>query len=90
MQLDRAFKRLLPGMLNDFEPDAIHLATEGPIGWAARAHALGDHSVREQFADGEVRFVLTLGGEAVTLTYETWGGDSYERVNEIWAFVCGS
>jgi glycosyltransferase involved in cell wall biosynthesis len=27
-------------MLNDFEPDAIHLATEGPIGWAARAHCL--------------------------------------------------
>ena len=40
--IDLAVKpsRLLPGMLNDFEPDAIHLATEGPIGWAARAHCL--------------------------------------------------
>lgn len=30
--------RQLPAMLDAFAPEAIHLATEGPIGWAARAH----------------------------------------------------
>jgi glycosyltransferase involved in cell wall biosynthesis len=30
--------RSLPGLLEDFAPDCIHLATEGPIGWAARAY----------------------------------------------------
>lgn len=34
---------ILPGgklrrMLDDFAPDAIHIATEGPIGWAARSY----------------------------------------------------
>jgi len=28
----------LSQQLNEFEPDAIHVATEGPLGWAARAH----------------------------------------------------
>jgi glycosyltransferase involved in cell wall biosynthesis len=27
-------------LLNDFGPQAIHLATEGPLGWAARKHCL--------------------------------------------------
>jgi glycosyltransferase involved in cell wall biosynthesis len=36
---------LLPGrrmarMLDEFAPDAIHIATEGPLGWAARAWCL--------------------------------------------------
>jgi glycosyltransferase involved in cell wall biosynthesis len=32
--------RTLPGMLDDYAPDAVHLATEGPLGWAARKHCL--------------------------------------------------
>jgi glycosyltransferase involved in cell wall biosynthesis len=36
---------ILPGrklrqMIDDFAPDALHIATEGPLGWAARKHAL--------------------------------------------------
>lgn len=36
---------LLPGrkvrrLLDEFGPDAIHIATEGPLGWAARRHCL--------------------------------------------------
>jgi glycosyltransferase involved in cell wall biosynthesis len=27
----------LPGMVDAFAPDAVHIATEGPLGWAARA-----------------------------------------------------
>ena len=27
-------------MLDDFAPDAVHLATEGPLGWAGRRHCL--------------------------------------------------
>lgn len=29
-------------MLEDFQPDAIHVATEGPIGWAARNWCVGN------------------------------------------------
>jgi glycosyltransferase involved in cell wall biosynthesis len=38
--IDLAIKpsRQLPALLEAFAPDAIHLATEGPIGWAARAY----------------------------------------------------
>jgi glycosyltransferase involved in cell wall biosynthesis len=32
--------RTLPGMLDGYMPDAVHLATEGPLGWAARKHCL--------------------------------------------------
>ncbi|MBU0588613.1 MAG: glycosyltransferase family 1 protein [Gammaproteobacteria bacterium] len=32
--------RRLREMLHELAPDAIHLATEGPLGWAARAHCL--------------------------------------------------
>jgi glycosyltransferase involved in cell wall biosynthesis len=32
--------RTLPGMLDIYVPDAVHLATEGPLGWAARRHCL--------------------------------------------------
>jgi glycosyltransferase involved in cell wall biosynthesis len=30
--------RSLPALLKDFAPDCIHLATEGPIGWAGRSY----------------------------------------------------
>ncbi len=30
--------RSLPALLEDFAPDCIHLATEGPIGWAGRSY----------------------------------------------------
>ena len=36
---------VLPGkgvrrMLDDFKPDAVHIATEGPLGWSARGYCL--------------------------------------------------
>lgn len=33
-------KRRLAQMLDEFAPDAIHLATEGPLGWAGRGYCL--------------------------------------------------
>lgn len=33
-------KRRLAALLEEFRPDAVHLATEGPLGWAARAWCL--------------------------------------------------
>lgn len=33
-------RRRLPGMIDAFAPDAIHIATEGPLGWAARRYCL--------------------------------------------------
>jgi glycosyltransferase involved in cell wall biosynthesis len=33
-------KAVLTQKLDAFEPDAIHLATEGPLGWAARSYCL--------------------------------------------------
>lgn len=33
-------KKLMAAKLDAFEPDAIHLATEGPLGWAARSYCL--------------------------------------------------
>ena len=33
-------KRLLVETLQAFQPDAIHVATEGPLGWAARSYCL--------------------------------------------------
>jgi glycosyltransferase involved in cell wall biosynthesis len=40
--IDLAIKpgRTLPAMLDGWMPDAVHLATEGPLGWAARKHCL--------------------------------------------------
>ena len=33
-------RKRLAGMLDAFHPDAIHLATEGPLGWAGRRYCL--------------------------------------------------
>lgn len=33
-------KRVLTQILDAFEPEAIHVATEGPLGWAARSYCL--------------------------------------------------
>ena len=33
-------KRVLAEKLDEFAPDAIHIATEGPLGWAARRYCL--------------------------------------------------
>jgi len=33
-------KAVLTAKLNAFQPDAIHLATEGPLGWAGRSYCL--------------------------------------------------
>ncbi|MCB1784243.1 MAG: glycosyltransferase, partial [Alphaproteobacteria bacterium] len=32
--------RRLKQMIEDYAPDKIHIATEGPLGWAARRHCL--------------------------------------------------
>jgi len=37
--------RRLKQMINDFKPDRIHIATEGPLGWAARKYCLR-HNIR--------------------------------------------
>jgi glycosyltransferase involved in cell wall biosynthesis len=34
-------RRRLTELLDDFGPEAIHLATEGPLGWAGRRYCLG-------------------------------------------------
>ena len=40
IRLARRPSRSLGLLLQSFEPDAIHLATEGPLGWAARRYCL--------------------------------------------------
>lgn len=42
--------RKIRKMINDFQPDAIHIATEGPLGWAARRFCLRrDHPFTTSF-----------------------------------------
>ncbi len=33
-------RRRLPRLIRQFDPDAVHIATEGPLGWAARAYCI--------------------------------------------------
>jgi glycosyltransferase involved in cell wall biosynthesis len=40
IDLAKSPTKLLTGKLDAFQPDAIHLATEGPLGWAGRAYCL--------------------------------------------------
>ena len=40
IDLAKSPKRLLTQKLDAFAPDAIHLATEGPLGWAGRSYCL--------------------------------------------------
>jgi len=40
IHLARRPSRTLAPLLRGFEPDAIHLATEGPLGWAARRYCV--------------------------------------------------
>jgi glycosyltransferase involved in cell wall biosynthesis len=40
IDLARSPKKLLTAKLDAFQPDAIHLATEGPLGWAGRSYCL--------------------------------------------------
>jgi glycosyltransferase involved in cell wall biosynthesis len=40
IDLAKSPKKLLTEKLDAFQPDAIHLATEGPLGWAGRAYCL--------------------------------------------------
>lgn len=40
IRLALATRRAVGARLDDFRPDAVHIATEGPLGWAARAHCL--------------------------------------------------
>ncbi|MEM1139300.1 MAG: glycosyltransferase family 1 protein [Pseudomonadota bacterium] len=42
--------RKMRKIINDFQPDAIHIATEGPLGWAARRFCLRrDHPFTTSF-----------------------------------------
>jgi glycosyltransferase involved in cell wall biosynthesis len=40
IRLSLAPSRKLARLIDAFAPDALHIATEGPLGWAARRHAL--------------------------------------------------
>lgn len=40
IRLSLAPARKLARLIDGFAPDALHIATEGPLGWAARRHAL--------------------------------------------------
>ncbi len=42
IRLALAGKRAVGKRLADFHPDAIHIATEGPLGWAARAFCIAN------------------------------------------------
>lgn len=51
----RPYRRLVR-MIHDFKPDRIHIATEGPLGWAARRYCLRNNvpfstSYHTQFPD---------------------------------------
>lgn len=35
--------RRLKSLINDFKPDKIHIATEGPLGWAARKYCMDNN-----------------------------------------------
>jgi glycosyltransferase involved in cell wall biosynthesis len=39
IRLARGARRLLPPMIEGLRPEAVHIATEGPLGWAARRWA---------------------------------------------------
>jgi glycosyltransferase involved in cell wall biosynthesis len=40
IRLSLAPKKIVTKELQSFQPDSIHIATEGPLGWAARAYCL--------------------------------------------------
>ncbi len=40
IRLALGVRRKLPKMIDEFAPDAIHIATEGPLGWSARRYCL--------------------------------------------------
>lgn len=40
IRLALGWKRRVGGRLREYAPDAVHIATEGPLGWAARAYCL--------------------------------------------------
>lgn len=59
----------LQALLNDFRPDAIHLATEGPLGWAGRRYCLREglafttafHTRFPEILQAALRIPLALG-----------------------------
>ena len=61
--------RQLRALLRDFAPEAIHLATEGPLGWAARRHCLRErlgfttafHTRFPEILQAALRLPLWLG-----------------------------
>jgi len=62
-------KQLLTEKLDAFEPEAIHLATEGPLGWAGRAYCLkrklafttAFHTKFPEIANAAVKVPLSWG-----------------------------
>lgn len=54
---------------------------------AAALHAGGDLRERAPMADGVVYGEVTLGGEAVCVRSETWGGEVPQRLKPLWDLV---
>ena len=60
---------ILRGLLERVQPDAVHIATEGPLGWAARRHCLrrgwafttAFHTKFPEILHAAVRLPLPLG-----------------------------
>src|SRR5262249_55370242 len=40
IQLSIGARRAVAAAIEEFAPDALHISTEGPLGWAARRHCL--------------------------------------------------
>ena len=61
--------RRLAAMLDEIRPDAIHLATEGPLGWAGRRHCLRNglafttafHTKFPEIVNAAIRVPVWLG-----------------------------
>ncbi len=62
-------KRKMAQMIDDFAPDSVHIATEGPLGWAARAIFLkrgwrfttSYHTKFPEYANESIGMPLRLG-----------------------------
>lgn len=66
-------RRKISGIIHKFEPDSIHIATEGPLGWATRAVCLKNgwrfsssyHTKFPEYAYETARIPLRVGYDLV-------------------------
>lgn len=66
-------KRKMVRLIDEFEPDCIHIATEGPLGWAARAICLKNswhfttsyHTKFPEYAHASARIPMRVGYSVV-------------------------